>query len=148
MFVFGQQPVGWAIVAWRNSLVFHSLEKLTTVYIHALPTLLTFVWRWLPDNEAHRAALCGVDSPALSNGSCSLTLVDWWAYPLTFYLLWQLFYLLLTEVLHRKKLDSDTSLQTSLRWLSRSGGGMTDAARSLLVRIRIMKEYAGEGRGG
>ncbi|EGD73815.1 hypothetical protein PTSG_05509 [Salpingoeca rosetta] len=134
-FVLANGPVGWAIVAWRNSLVFHSLEKLTTVYIHALPTLLTFCWRWLPDNDDHRRALCGdQDEP------CDFSFAQWWAYPLAFYLSWQAFYLLMTEVLHREKLESDETLQTSLRWMARSQTGMVAAARQLFVRVGVMEQ--------
>ena len=36
----------WAIVAWNNSLVFHSLDKITSVFIHGLPAMLTYTLRW------------------------------------------------------------------------------------------------------
>lgn len=42
-------PVAWAIVTWRNSLVFHSLDKVTSVFIHIFPALVTYVIRWLPE---------------------------------------------------------------------------------------------------
>lgn len=36
----------WAIPTWRNSFVFHSLDKVTSVFIHLFPALLTYVKRW------------------------------------------------------------------------------------------------------
>ena len=39
-------PVATAIVAWRNSLVFHDIDKTTTVVIHAFPALVAFCTRW------------------------------------------------------------------------------------------------------
>ncbi|KAJ3294996.1 hypothetical protein HK104_003107 [Borealophlyctis nickersoniae] len=39
-------PVLAAITAWRNSLVFHSLDKVTSLLIHFDPPLTLFVLRW------------------------------------------------------------------------------------------------------
>ncbi|KAK3094753.1 hypothetical protein FSP39_005766, partial [Pinctada imbricata] len=46
--VFGiaNGPVLWAMVVYRNSAVFHSLDKMTSTYIHVLPSLLSFGIRW------------------------------------------------------------------------------------------------------
>lgn len=85
------QPLAGAIVAWRNSLVFHSLDKVTSVYIHILPALLTYVWRWMPENKEILRAACGGDLEA-----CSLSTKDWLLYPLLFYTVWQIIYLWLT----------------------------------------------------
>jgi hypothetical protein len=46
VFVFGNGPLLCAIVAWRNSLVFHSLDKTTSLFIHVFPCLLTYCTRW------------------------------------------------------------------------------------------------------
>ena len=40
VFVLSMGPLVWAIVIWRNSLVFHSFDKVTSVFIHLLPALL------------------------------------------------------------------------------------------------------------
>ena len=42
LFISSSGPVLLAIVAWRNSLVFHSLDKVTSVYIHLFPALLAW----------------------------------------------------------------------------------------------------------
>lgn len=39
-------PPGPPPVTWRNSFVFHSLDKVTSVFIHSFPALLTYVHRW------------------------------------------------------------------------------------------------------
>ncbi|XP_064601530.1 uncharacterized protein LOC135467665 isoform X2 [Liolophura sinensis] len=39
-------PLLWAVVVYRNSLVFHSLDKVTSSFIHLLPTFLSFGVRW------------------------------------------------------------------------------------------------------
>ncbi|CAL1526750.1 unnamed protein product [Lymnaea stagnalis] len=45
-------PLIWALLVFRNSLVFHSLDKVTSLYIHLLPCLLSFVIRWYPDETS------------------------------------------------------------------------------------------------
>ena len=45
-YVLTQGPICIAIVVWRNSLVFHSLDKLTSFFLHAFPTMLCHIYRW------------------------------------------------------------------------------------------------------
>lgn len=49
--VFGiaNGPLLWAMVVYRNSLVFHNHDKVTSTFIHIIPGLLSFVIRWYPD---------------------------------------------------------------------------------------------------
>lgn len=46
MFAFASGVLLWALVVWRNSLVFHSADKTTSVYLHAFPACLVYDWRW------------------------------------------------------------------------------------------------------
>lgn len=46
VYIFTHGPLTWAIVVWRNSLVFHDYDKITSVYIHLLPCLLYYCARW------------------------------------------------------------------------------------------------------
>lgn len=52
--VFGlaNGPVLMAVVVYRNSLVYHHHDKITSCYIHFLPALLTFCIRWFPQSTA------------------------------------------------------------------------------------------------
>ena len=98
-----------ALLAWRNSLVFHSLDKVTSIAIHLLPGLLTYLERWSkPDS---------VLNPA--NDTNALVWKESFLEPLAFYLVWQLLYILKTEIVDRESLAADPSIQTSLRWLTR-----------------------------
>eukprot|EP00968_Pinguiococcus_pyrenoidosus_P020334 scaffold2350_cov259-Pinguiococcus_pyrenoidosus.AAC.2 len=45
-FVNSHGPLLTAIVAWRNSLVFHDVDKMTTVYLHMMPSWLLYSLRW------------------------------------------------------------------------------------------------------
>eukprot|EP00116_Pleurobrachia_bachei_P001856 sb/3462118/ len=38
--------------SFRNSLVFHSVDKMTSTYIHTVPVLLTFGIRWFPEESS------------------------------------------------------------------------------------------------
>ncbi|XP_030842736.1 uncharacterized membrane protein YGR149W [Strongylocentrotus purpuratus] len=50
MIVFGvtNGPVTWSIVLFRNCLVPHSIERMTCLIIHLMPSLITYLVRWYP----------------------------------------------------------------------------------------------------
>lgn len=43
-FKFDQGPLAWALIVWRCSLVFSSLDKIVSVLIHLLPGKLNFAY--------------------------------------------------------------------------------------------------------
>ncbi|KAJ3148755.1 hypothetical protein HDU89_004605 [Geranomyces variabilis] len=70
-------PVLVAIAAWRNSLVFHSLDKITSLLIHFDPPLTLFAMRWVVVSAATATTTTG-------GSSSSSALSQWvpeWAYP-------------------------------------------------------------------
>ncbi|KAL9543374.1 hypothetical protein PS6_009305 [Mucor atramentarius] len=107
-FTLTNGPVLWAIITWRNSLVFHSLDKVTSVFIHIFPALVTYTLRWFtvlhgdPDQ-----ALVYRDQhfPAISR----MPVMGWW-YTLFvstgFYLAWQIFYVCFVMVAKKDKVES------------------------------------------
>ena len=112
-----------AMLAWRNSLVFHSLDKVTSIAIHFLPSLLIYIERWCMDDDISSSKKT---TPSLSTfrhtKSTDLVSLGWrgaFVEPLAFYFVWQLLYIVKTEIVDRKSLQADPSIQTSLRWLSR-----------------------------
>ena len=131
VFAWANGPLACAIVVWRNSLVFHSLDKITSAFIHFFPVVLSFCARWYGGVRGGRAACAAGDAHA----------GVWWgmfAVPLAGYLVWQMLYILVTEVLFRRYLDSDASIQTSLRWLTRdSRNGMHRLVRSAMRRVGV-----------
>lgn len=139
-------PLGWAIVAWRNSLVFHDLEKITTLLVHLMPPLVMICRRWSytldVDGIAPLYLRCsGSDESYDSDGVCYISFTRSVFLPLCWYALWQAAYLLLTEVLHRHVLDSDPSLSTSLRYIIRGGrGGLHDAALAVSRRLGCLRK--------
>ncbi|GFO11764.1 expressed conserved protein [Plakobranchus ocellatus] len=53
-FSIASGPLIWALLIFRNSLVLHSLDKVTSLYIHLMPCLLTFVIRWYPEETSSK----------------------------------------------------------------------------------------------
>ncbi len=54
VFVLAHGPVAWAVFIWKNALVFHSLDKITSVCIHILPCLTIFVITWFDERYNHK----------------------------------------------------------------------------------------------
>ncbi|XP_063965718.1 uncharacterized protein LOC129276618 [Lytechinus pictus] len=50
MIVFGVSngPVTWSIILFRNCLAPHSIERMTCLVIHLMPSLVTYLIRWYP----------------------------------------------------------------------------------------------------
>jgi len=103
-------PLAVGIVMWRNSLVFHDLDKLTSVFIHMFPPLVTFSMRWFPVN--------GDLSRVCMDKDCKMS--SYYAFFLTmaFYSVWQIIYILKTELIDKHKLDNDKEIMTSARWMT------------------------------
>ena len=92
-----------AIVVWQNSLVFHSIDKLTSIYIHVLPPLTVHLYRW------------GLIESSVIEPADQLSLTDLVLWPSVLYLAWQAAFLLTTEVILAEQLSRDPSLVTSVR---------------------------------
>ena len=94
-FLLTTGPLAMAVPTWRNSLVFHSLDRVTSSYIHVLPPLLSFCMRWFPP--------AGLQLPS------QLPFVAAMAESILFYAAWQAFYLFYTEWLFPPALELETS---------------------------------------
>ncbi|KAG0336658.1 hypothetical protein BG004_007951 [Podila humilis] len=102
-------PLAFAIITWRNSLVLHSLDKVTSVYIHMSPPITLYTVRWLyPDSDHARY-------PALNNMDTLPTVYSLTA-AIGLYLVWQIAYYLLVVVRWREKVESGKRV-TSYTWL-------------------------------
>jgi len=147
VFIATHGPIAIAIVAWRNSFVFHDLDRITTVYIHILPSLLLYSFRWyfmrdtlVPFDLRHSSEDLGPFSTFLRDYYKPIRWQDI-VFGLSLYVIWQTAYILKTEVIDREKLDSDENLQTSLRWLSvDERNAMNIMARSILSFFGVLKK--------
>lgn len=107
-------PLTLAIPVWRNSFVFHDYDKIVSVYIHILPSMLYYTMRHL-----HSRIGWEMSTSVCRPDNCSHLQFTDYLTALGVYTLWQILYLLKTEFLDKAKLDSDPDLQTSLRWLAK-----------------------------
>ena len=103
-----------AIIMWRNSLVFHSMDKMTSMFIHILPPFVTFSQRW--GDHLSRKEFPFYEE---MEGTIISNMKEFWLIPFGYYLLWQTIYLIKTEVISKKKLEYNTEMMTSLRWMTR-----------------------------
>ena len=102
-YVFAHGPIAFAIVAWQNSLVFHSVDKVTSFALHIMPALTYYLLKW--DERMVSAGLAVELKP--------LTWSEQFYYPLCFYLIWQLIYFYVQYTV----IEKDKTLITSLRYL-------------------------------
>lgn len=120
-FAFSEGPLAWALVVWRCSLVFSSVDKVVSVLIHLLPGTVLYIIRWWDPHtfSVHLADDTG-PFPPWPQVDSTLFLCLWMiAVPLAIYALWQLLYYLVVEVVRRQRFARDPEVLTSFRELSR-----------------------------
>jgi len=101
-YIMSTGPLPAAIPVWKNSLVFHDVDKMISVYVHTLPMCLYYTLRF---------------NDVVSHDAGNLGLKDF-GNAILFYVAWQLLYLVKTEVIDKEKLEQDANLLTSLKWLT------------------------------
>merc|ERR1712107_743781 len=126
-FALSHGPIAIAILAWQNSMVFHSLDKMTSFYIHIMPPLTCYTQRW--------AILPGGSPPDSITFGFGDTLIT----PLILYGAWQAAYLYVQQTV----IDHDKELVTSLRYLTQCPRNPMHITTFLLVLV-----VAGIWRGG
>ena len=148
-FILANGPLLWAIVVWRNSLVFHDFDKVTSVYIHILPSMLTYVGLThghcsLIDFMLFRtqnSSTCTLFSQPMMKGDealATLTLADF-GRAVGFYVFWQVCYYIKTEVIDKEYLDQHPEKSTSLRWIATDTKNAL--ARAILMLLRKVNVY-------
>jgi len=98
-------PIFLAIIIWKNSLVFHSLDKLTSFFLHAFPPVMMHLYRW---------KFISNDLPLSDDDS--LPFYSNFALAMLIYGTWQISYLIATNVLLKSYLE-DKAVTTSYRYL-------------------------------
>jgi hypothetical protein len=120
-FSFSEGPLAWALIVWRCSLVFSSVDKIVSVLIHLLPGTVFFIIRWWdPITFSTHAVDDTGPWPAWPLLESDRQLWKWlFLVPLVAYCVWQFLYLLVVNVLRRQRLLNDPEVLTSFRELSR-----------------------------
>mmetsp|Transcript_45767 Transcript_45767/g.112195 ORF Transcript_45767/g.112195 Transcript_45767/m.112195 type:complete len:439 (+) Transcript_45767:199-1515(+) len=85
---FALGPLFVATITWGNSLVFHSEDKVTSVFIHLAPAMALYAVRFYPSDAF---PLCR------DAARCSISYWNAAVWPLVPYLVWQLLYYLRVE---------------------------------------------------
>jgi len=104
--IFGMAngPLCWAVPMWKNSMVFHSLDKVTSVFIHIGPSIVTYCIRWHPKLFPNHS-VC-------PDGNCDIPFYYLAILPIIPYTIWQVMYYIKVNVL-----SSHKDRMTSARWL-------------------------------
>lgn len=148
VFSLNSGPILQALVLWRNSLVFHSVDRITSLLIHAAGPLSCFYIRWWsaagayavprPDHPAcpTAASYAGDEArlalfrdsmlPVLSTPDdifCGMRWTDSVLVSTLPYVIWQVAYWAKTElplfrITSRASVGEDERLMTSFKWLS------------------------------
>ncbi|KAJ3438151.1 hypothetical protein M0813_23962 [Anaeramoeba flamelloides] len=113
IFVNANGPVLSGVCFWQNSLVFHSLDKITSLFLHIFPSLVTFILRW----KMHGNAICFPQD-------CNVSLWQSIGFSFVLYLIWQILYFIKTEIVNESKRDKE-KLMTSFIW-QKTHNGMRD----------------------
>lgn len=116
---FGNNAV--AIIMWRNSLVFHSFDKVTSLFIHIMPcaTLHCIVHLWPEALQAERfPAVWALKHPPAGPPSAYVNVISMLAWSSIPYAFWQLSYYFFIIVRRREKIAAGRP--TSFTWLRRS----------------------------
>jgi len=130
-YVLCMGPICIAIMVWKNSLVFHSLDKLTSFFLHAFPTMVCHLYRWR------------IVEHSLKFHDEYIGWEAHFAYPLGIYVAWQIGYLFMTEVVLHQRLEADQEIITSQRYLTRDKkNGITKFATKMCKKYGFMEESA------
>jgi hypothetical protein len=78
-------PLTWSIVALRNSLVLHSLDQMTSLFMHASPALVVWALRWTREPSELAASVVPAEAAKFSHATfaelvgCTMTMYSVWA---------------------------------------------------------------------
>jgi hypothetical protein len=116
---FGNNAV--AIIMWRNSLVFHSFDKVTSLFIHIMPCATLHCIAHLISEDFQRErfpALWAIKTSPPGSPTAYANVISMLAWSTLPYLFWQLSYYFFITVRRREKIAAGRP--TSFTWLRKS----------------------------
>lgn len=122
-------PLAWSVITWRNSLVFHSLEKVTSTFIHIYPPLtFTTIRHSMPNDiaESRYPAMQGL--PTINGWTAFL-------FNLVFYAIWQWAYYVFIAIRKGKKIASGERIN-SYSTLSKGKGAIANLLSKVPEALR------------
>ncbi|KAE8226683.1 hypothetical protein CF319_g768 [Tilletia indica] len=93
-------PLAWSVVTWRNSMVFHSLEKMTSLFIHIYPPLVfTTIAHYIPRDQAEKMYPAIIGLETMDGWTC-------FAFTCGVYCVWQILYWTFISTSKKNKIAS------------------------------------------
>ncbi|TGZ82382.1 hypothetical protein EX30DRAFT_305165 [Ascodesmis nigricans] len=126
----------WAIAMWRNSMVFHSLDKVTSLFIHIMPPVVLHCLVHLADPAWVAVRFPAVDHIKYHDKYSLGEMIVWATVP---YAIWQISYHLLITVRRRDKIAAGRP--TSFTWLRKSYAN-TWIGKAVLSLPNVLQEPA------
>ena len=102
VFMVANGPLAWAVLAFSQSLIFHSAPHMTSVFIHTSPMLLSYALRWYPSQFKVCAHWPECDSARDPNIEIGTML---WNAHVKFYLWWVVLYYLWVYVVMNRRIQ-------------------------------------------
>lgn len=146
-FILATGPIAMSIIAWRNQMVFHSVDKMISLFVHLFPSLVMFSLRWHPQSVAifgSASPLCDINGARPfctpdAHGFASLGIISGLARPTLIYALWQALQIIKTEFIDAAYLRAHPEVYTSIRWIAKDQrNGMNIATLNCMRATRFM----------
>ena len=78
-YYFGVGCLGWSIVAWNNGYILHSIDQMTTVFIHHTCFIVLTAMRWSNDAKL-QAVLSAPGGSLLDNIGYAIAYYMGWVF--------------------------------------------------------------------
>ncbi|KAF3937169.1 hypothetical protein ABW19_dt0201244 [Dactylella cylindrospora] len=123
----------WAIAMWRNSMVFHSLDKITSLFIHLMPPV---VLHSIVHQDAMQGRMFALERMKREGDFSLFEMIGWASIP---YIFWQACYHFFITVRRADKIAAGRP--TSFTWLRKSYS-KTWIGKIVLSLPEPMQEFA------
>lgn len=120
VFAFSHGPLLWSILAFRNSLVFHSLDRVTSLFLHFFPALVCWAARWYPSQQLQAALEA---SPDLRSRWEHAGFRDLCLLPLLPYIIWAVAYYIKIFIISSNKIQQ-RNYETLFRYVTSRRTGL------------------------
>ncbi|PSC73684.1 membrane transporter [Micractinium conductrix] len=116
-------PLLWSVLAFRNSIVFHSLDKMTSHFMHLYPACVCWTLRW---HTAGPLADSLKEDPAAAASWAAGGFKALVLFPVAPYLLWSVLYYLKIFVISSRKIEAK-NYETLFKYSTQSRGSLFGA---------------------
>lgn len=117
VFAFSNGPLGMAVLAWRNSLVFHSLDKVTSLFMHIEPVLVTYIARHIVPN-CEGSIRFHTGPVEMNRATVKLAYESMFIVAIGVYMVWQFAYWLKVQVLDKDKIKRRNTTVTTKKYVT------------------------------